>query len=43
MLYISKSNVRDAWLSAIGQVLYNGDNIKTEYVNLLVRVGEMCV
>ena len=31
VFYISKSNVRDAWLSAIGQVLYNGDNIKTEY------------
>ena len=31
VFYISKSNVRDAWLSAIGQVLYNGDDIKTEY------------
>ena len=31
VLFISKDNVRDAWLSAVGQVLYNGDNIKTEY------------
>lgn len=31
VFYISKKNVRDAWLSAIGQVLYKGDNIKTEY------------
>ncbi len=31
VFYISKNNVRDAWLSAIGQVLYNGDDIKTEY------------
>ncbi|MFW9821284.1 MAG: thymidylate synthase [Candidatus Thorarchaeota archaeon] len=31
VFYISKSNVRDAWLSALGQVLYNGDDIKTEY------------
>jgi thymidylate synthase (methanogen type) len=31
VLFISKNDVRDAWLSAIGQVLYNGDDIKTEY------------
>jgi len=31
VFYISKTNFRDAWLSAIGQVLYNGDDIKTEY------------
>ena len=31
VFFISKKNVRDAWLSAIGQVLYNGDDIKTEY------------
>ena len=31
VLFISKKNVRDAWLSAVGQVLYNGDDIKTEY------------
>jgi len=31
IFFISKNNVRDAWLSAVGQVLYNGDNIKTEY------------
>ncbi|MFX1453977.1 MAG: thymidylate synthase [Promethearchaeota archaeon] len=31
VFYISKSNVRDAWISALGQVLYNGDDIKTEY------------
>ena len=31
VFFISKTNVRDAWLSAIGQVLYNGDDIKTEY------------
>jgi len=31
VFFISKNNVRDAWLSAIGQVLYNGDDIKTEY------------
>ncbi|MFX1571864.1 MAG: thymidylate synthase [Promethearchaeota archaeon] len=33
VLFISKNNVRDAWLSAIGQILYNGDDIKTEYDN----------
>ena len=31
VFFISKNNVCDAWLSAIGQVLYNGDDIKTEY------------
>ncbi|KKN10136.1 hypothetical protein LCGC14_1039520, partial [marine sediment metagenome] len=31
VFFISKDNIRDAWLSAIGQVLFNGDNIKTEY------------
>jgi thymidylate synthase (methanogen type) len=31
VFYVSKNNVRDAWLSAIGQVLYKGDDIKTEY------------
>ncbi len=31
VFFISKNNVRDAWLSAVGQVLYNGDDIKTEY------------
>ncbi|TET60075.1 MAG: hypothetical protein E3J52_04565 [Promethearchaeota archaeon] len=31
VFYISKNNVRDAWLSAVGQVLYKGDDIKTEY------------
>ena len=31
VLFISKDNVRDAWLSAVANVLYNGDEIKTEY------------
>ncbi|MFX1312168.1 MAG: thymidylate synthase [Promethearchaeota archaeon] len=31
VIFISKKNVRDAWLSAVAQVLYKGDNIKTEY------------
>ncbi|MHA1913452.1 MAG: thymidylate synthase [Promethearchaeota archaeon] len=31
VFFISKNNVRDAWLSALGQVLFNGDDIKTEY------------
>jgi thymidylate synthase (methanogen type) len=31
IFFISKNNVRDAWLSTVGQVLYNGDDIKTEY------------
>ena len=33
VFFISKNNVCDAWLSALGQVLFNGDNIKTEYDN----------
>jgi len=31
VIYVSTKNVRDAWLSALVQVLYNGDDIKTEY------------
>ena len=31
VFFISKDNVRDAWLSAVVQVLFNGDDIKTEY------------
>lgn len=31
VIYVSKSNIRDAWLSALAQVLYTGDDIKTEY------------
>jgi thymidylate synthase (methanogen type) len=31
VFFISSNNVRDAWLSALVQVLYNGDDIKTEY------------
>ncbi len=31
VFFISENNVKDAWLSAIGQVFYKGDNIKTEY------------
>jgi len=31
VIYITKENVRDAWLSALAQVLYQGDDIKTEY------------
>ncbi len=31
VFFISKKNIGDAWLSAIGKVLFNGDNIKTEY------------
>ncbi|MFX1277397.1 MAG: thymidylate synthase [Promethearchaeota archaeon] len=31
VFFISRDNVRDAWLSAVGQVLYKGDDIKTEY------------
>ena len=31
VFYVSKKNVRDAWLSALTQVLYQGDDIKTEY------------
>jgi thymidylate synthase (methanogen type) len=31
VIFISSNNVRDAWLSALVQVLFKGDNIKTEY------------
>ena len=31
VFFISKESVRNAWLSAVAQVLYNGDEIKTEY------------
>ena len=31
VIYVSKKDVRDAWLSALTQVLYRGDDIKTEY------------
>ena len=31
VIFITKENVRDAWLSALAQVLYTGDEIKTEY------------
>ena len=31
VIFISKENVRDAWLSALAQVLFTGDDIKTEY------------
>ncbi len=31
VIFITKDNVRDAWLSALAQVLYTGDEIKTEY------------
>ena len=31
VIFISKKTVRDAWLSAVAQVLYNGDEIRTEY------------
>ncbi len=31
VFFISKNNVRDAWLSAVAQVLLHGDDIKTEY------------
>jgi thymidylate synthase (methanogen type) len=33
VFYISEDNVKAAWLSAIGKVFYNGDDIKTEYDN----------
>jgi thymidylate synthase (methanogen type) len=33
VFYISKKNVGDAWLSALGHVLFKGDDIKTEYDN----------
>ncbi|MFX1379250.1 MAG: thymidylate synthase [Promethearchaeota archaeon] len=31
VFFISKNNIRDAWLSAVGNVLFLGDDIKTEY------------
>jgi len=31
VIFISNDNVRDAWLSALSQVLFTGDDIKTEY------------
>ncbi|MFX1499093.1 MAG: thymidylate synthase [Promethearchaeota archaeon] len=31
ILFISERTVRDAWLSALAQVLFKGDEIKTEY------------
>jgi len=31
VFFISKDNINDAWLMAIGKVLYEGDDIKTEY------------
>ena len=31
VIFVSTKNVRDAWLSALVQVLFNGDDIKTEY------------
>ncbi|MFX1548897.1 MAG: thymidylate synthase [Promethearchaeota archaeon] len=31
VFFISKNNVGDAWLSAVGHVLFFGDDIKTEY------------
>ena len=31
VIFISEKTVRDAWLSAVAQVLYNGDDIRTEY------------
>ena len=31
VIFISKKTVRNAWLSALAQVLYNGDDIRTEY------------
>ena len=34
VFFISKEDVREAWLSAVAQVLYNGDDIKTEYDKL---------
>ena len=33
VFFIEADNIRDAWLSAVGQVFYNGDEIKTEYDN----------
>ncbi len=31
VFFISQNNIRDAWLTAVAKVLYEGDNIKTEY------------
>ncbi|MGV9171312.1 MAG: thymidylate synthase [Promethearchaeia archaeon] len=31
VFYISKNNVREAWLSALAKVYFEGDDIKTEY------------
>jgi len=31
VIFVSKKTVRDAWLSALAQVLFNGDDIRTEY------------
>lgn len=31
VFFISEENIRDAWLTAIGKILYEGDDIKTEY------------
>lgn len=31
VFFVSEDNIRDAWLTAIGKVLYQGDKIKTEY------------
>lgn len=31
VIFISKNNIRDAWLTAVANVLYKGDDIKTEY------------
>ena len=31
VFFISKNSIRDAWLSVVGQVLFFGDDIKTEY------------
>jgi len=31
VFFVSEDNIRDAWLTAIGKVLYQGDQIKTEY------------
>lgn len=33
VLFISKENIQEAWISALTQVLYDGDDIKTEYDN----------
>lgn len=33
VFFVSEDNIRDAWLTAIGKVLYQGDEIKTEYDN----------